>query len=55
MKRYNVKTSFILDDIQYKVCSMIIDEESCTNMASIGLVEKLNLTTWKHPRPYNLQ
>ena len=38
-----------------KVCSMIIDRGSCTNVASTVLVEKLNLTTLKHPKPYKLQ
>ncbi|KAK1581185.1 hypothetical protein Q3G72_003854 [Acer saccharum] len=38
-----------------KVCSMIIDGGSCTNVASTTLVEKLNLTTFKHPKPYKLQ
>ncbi|XP_052185202.1 uncharacterized protein LOC127796838 [Diospyros lotus] len=38
-----------------KVCSMIIDEGSCTNVASTSLVEKLNLMTLKHPRRYKLQ
>ncbi|XP_052181971.1 uncharacterized protein LOC127794765 [Diospyros lotus] len=38
-----------------KVCSMIIDGGSCTNVASTSLVEKLNLMTLKHPRPYKLQ
>jgi hypothetical protein len=38
-----------------KVCSMIIDGESCTNVASTILVEKLNLPTLKHSRPYKLQ
>ncbi|KAI9169953.1 hypothetical protein LWI28_020048 [Acer negundo] len=38
-----------------KVCSMIIDGGSCTNVASTILVEKLNLTTFKHPKPYKLQ
>ena len=41
--------------INNKVCSMIIDGGSCTNVASITLVEKLNLPTLKHPRPYKLQ
>ncbi|XP_038979001.1 LOW QUALITY PROTEIN: uncharacterized protein LOC120109324 [Phoenix dactylifera] len=41
--------------IQDKVCSMIIDGGSCTNVASTVLVEKLNLPTIKHPRPYKLQ
>ncbi len=34
---------------------MIIDGGSCTNVASTVLVEKLNLPTIKHPRPYKLQ
>ncbi|XP_050259875.1 uncharacterized protein LOC126704939 [Quercus robur] len=41
--------------INNKVCSMIIDGESCTNVASTTLVEKLNLPTMKYPRPYKLQ
>jgi hypothetical protein len=41
--------------INNKVCSMIIDGGSCTNVASIILVEKLNLPTLKHSRPYKLQ
>jgi hypothetical protein len=34
---------------------MIIDNESCTNVASTTLVEKLGLTTIPHPRPYILR
>ncbi|RDX96732.1 hypothetical protein CR513_20569, partial [Mucuna pruriens] len=41
--------------INDKVCSMIIDSGSCTNVASTLLVEKLNLPTKKHPNPYRLQ
>lgn len=41
--------------IRNKVCSMIIDGGSCTNVASTVLVEKLNLATLKHPKPYKLQ
>ncbi|RDY03878.1 hypothetical protein CR513_12496, partial [Mucuna pruriens] len=40
--------------VQGKVCSMILDGESCTNVASTILVEKINLQTAKHPRPYKL-
>ena len=40
--------------INNKVCSMIIDRGSCTNVASTILVEKLNLPTLKHLRPYKL-
>ncbi|MCR2848146.1 retropepsin-like aspartic protease, partial [Heyndrickxia coagulans] len=41
--------------VQNKVCSLIIDGGSCTNVASALLVEKLQLPTQKHPRPYKLQ
>ena len=41
--------------VNNKVCSMIIDGGSCTNPASTILVEKLNLPTLKHSRPYKLQ
>ncbi|XP_073109485.1 uncharacterized protein [Elaeis guineensis] len=41
--------------IQDKICGIIIDGGSCTNVASTILVEKLNLVTMKHPRPYRLQ
>jgi hypothetical protein len=41
--------------INNKVCSMIIDGGSCTNVASTILVEKLSLPTLKHPKPYKLQ
>ena len=41
--------------INNKVCSMIIDGGSCTKVASTILVEKLNLPTLKHPKPYKLQ
>ena len=41
--------------IRDKVCSVVIDGRSCTNVASTELVEKLSLPTMKHPRPYKLQ
>jgi hypothetical protein len=41
--------------VNNKVCSVIIDEGSCTNVANTYLVEKLALTTLKHPHPYRLQ
>ncbi|KAH9780586.1 Endonuclease [Citrus sinensis] len=41
--------------VQDKVCSMIIDGGSCTNVAKTIMVEKLGLPTLKHPRPYKLQ
>ena len=37
-----------------KVCSMVIDNGSCTNVASTLLVGKLNLNSFKHPKPYKL-
>jgi len=41
--------------VNNKVCSVIIYGGSCTNVASTYLVEKLALTTLKHPHPYRLQ
>jgi hypothetical protein len=41
--------------VNNKVCSVIIDGGSCTNVASTYLVEKLALTTLKHPHPYRFQ
>lgn len=41
--------------VNNKVCSMIIDRGSYTNVASTILVEKLNLPILKHSRPYKLQ
>ncbi|GKV13904.1 hypothetical protein SLEP1_g24863 [Rubroshorea leprosula] len=41
--------------VKNKVCSVIIDGGSCTNVAITVLVEKLNLPMTKHPRPYKLQ
>ncbi|PON47392.1 Zinc finger, CCHC-type [Parasponia andersonii] len=41
--------------VQNKVCNMIIDGGSCTNVASTTMVEKLGLPTMDHPRPYKLQ
>ena len=38
-----------------KVCTFIIDSGSCINFASSLMVEKLNLHTMKHPKPYKLQ
>ncbi|CAL9217648.1 unnamed protein product, partial [Arabidopsis halleri] len=38
-----------------KVCSLIIDGGSCTNVASETMVEKLGLKVIKHPKPYKLQ
>ncbi|KAL4308841.1 hypothetical protein GQ457_01G019050 [Hibiscus cannabinus] len=38
-----------------KVCFVIIDGGSCTNVASNLMIEKLGLPTTKHPQPYKLQ
>ena len=37
--------------VRDKVCSLVIDPGSCTNVASILMVEKLGLSTDEHPRP----
>ena len=53
MQRDNIfQTRF---HVQNKVCSVIIDGGSFTNVASTTVVEKLGMQTSKHPRPYNLQ
>ncbi|XP_024014507.1 uncharacterized protein LOC112088457 [Eutrema salsugineum] len=41
--------------VQGKVCSLIIDGGSCTNVASTSMVDKLGLETRKHPHRYNLR
>ena len=41
--------------IQGKACSLIIDRESCVNVASLSMVEKLNLQATTHPHSYNIQ
>ncbi|KAJ9180993.1 hypothetical protein P3X46_009170 [Hevea brasiliensis] len=38
-----------------KVCNVIIDGGSCTNVTFTTLVKKLNLPTLVHPHPYKLQ
>ena len=38
-----------------KVCALIIDSRSCTNVASSLRMEKLNLHAMKHPKLYKLQ
>ena len=38
-----------------KVCTLIIDNGSCTNVARSFMVEKLNQHTMKHPIPYKLK
>lgn len=41
--------------IKGKVCDLIIDSGSCTNVASTLMVGKLEIPTLEHPRPYKLQ
>ena len=41
--------------VKNKVCSVTINGDSCTNVASTTMVEKLGLSTIKHPLPYKLQ
>ncbi|KAD0267391.1 hypothetical protein E3N88_44532 [Mikania micrantha] len=41
--------------IKNKVCSLVIDGGSCTNVASQIMVHKLNLTSEPHPSPYDIQ
>ena len=41
--------------VKGKVCSVIVDSGSCTNVASTTLVEKLGLSTLNHAHPYKLQ
>ncbi|XP_038713432.1 uncharacterized protein LOC120007302 [Tripterygium wilfordii] len=40
---------------QGKVCKVIIDGGSCTNVVALTMVQKLGLPTETHPHPYNLQ
>ncbi|KAH1122158.1 hypothetical protein J1N35_005318 [Gossypium stocksii] len=41
--------------VHIKICSLVVDGGSCTNIASILMVDKLALLTTKHPRLYQLQ
>ena len=41
--------------INDKLCSLIVDVGSCTNVASTRVVEKLGLPTISHATPYKLQ
>ncbi|XP_031398470.1 uncharacterized protein LOC116209045 [Punica granatum] len=41
--------------VKDRVCGLIIDGGSTVNVASKLMVEKLGLSTQKHPRPYRLQ
>ncbi|KAL9993547.1 putative transcription factor interactor and regulator CCHC(Zn) family [Helianthus debilis subsp. tardiflorus] len=40
--------------IRDKVCSIVIDGGSCTNVASQTMISKLNLLTEPHPSPYDI-
>ena len=42
-------------EIQGNICSMIVDKGSCENVISNVVVDKIGLTTIKHPEPYRLQ
>ncbi|KAK9714387.1 hypothetical protein RND81_06G090500 [Saponaria officinalis] len=41
--------------IQGRVCNLIIDGGSCTNVASTTMVNKMKLNTQDHPTPYKLR
>jgi len=41
--------------INDKLCSLIMDGESCANVASIRVVDKFGLPTISHAKPYKLQ
>ncbi|XP_024016232.1 uncharacterized protein LOC112089714 [Eutrema salsugineum] len=41
--------------VKNKVCNLIIDGGSCTNVASKYMVDRLGLERTKHPRPYKLR
>jgi hypothetical protein len=50
-KKNNFHTRCLINN---KVCNMIIDNSSCTNIASVTLIRKLRLNTIKHEKPYQL-
>jgi len=41
--------------INDKLCSLIVDEGSCTNVTSTRVLDKLGLPTISHAKPYKLQ
>ncbi|KAG7556907.1 Zinc finger CCHC-type superfamily, partial [Arabidopsis suecica] len=41
--------------VRNKVCNLIIDSGSCTNVASKYMVDRLGLEKTRHPRPYRLR
>ncbi|XP_071933924.1 uncharacterized protein [Coffea arabica] len=46
---------YIRCHVKDKVCNLVVDPGSCTNVASAHMVEKLSLATTNHPNPYKLQ
>jgi hypothetical protein len=46
------QTYFVVKKWRYRV---MIDGETCNNLASLEMVEKLGLTTKPHPHPYYVQ
>ena len=52
-QRHNLfQTKFV---VKWHSVRVIIDCGSCNNLASIEMVEKLCLTTTRHPHPYYIQ
>ncbi|KAA3487402.1 Transposon Ty3-I Gag-Pol polyprotein [Gossypium australe] len=51
----NEELEYAVEGEMLVVCSLVIDEGSCTNVASTLMVEKLALPTTKHSSPYKLQ
>jgi hypothetical protein len=41
--------------IKDKLCRIIVDNESCNNIASQELVDRLGLKPRRHPKPYKMQ
>jgi hypothetical protein len=41
--------------IKDKVCKLVIDGGSFTNMISKDLVQRLSLSTWRHPTPHHIK
>ena len=41
--------------VKERRCRVMIDGETCNNLASLEMVEKLGLTTQPHPHPYYMQ
>jgi hypothetical protein len=39
---------------QGKICSLVIDSESCANIVSLEMVNKLKLKAEPHPKPYEI-